>query len=126
MTEYKIKKGENRLDFEVIPYVRISDVSIVKEGDKIIANFKVTPTVDNNVRQVGLFGHPDFIVGNQYALDRATVDVNESFNGQTREYRLELGTGAFDAGEPCYFRVGAIVDVANSKYNYAPSVKLDL
>ena len=64
--------------------------------------------------------------GNQYALDRATVDVNESFNGQTREYRLELGTGAFDAGEPCYFRVGAIVDVANSKYNYAPSVKLDL
>lgn len=126
LTEYKIKKGENRLDFEVIPYVRISDVSIVKEGDKIIANFKVTPTVDNNVRQVGLFGHPDFIVGNQYALDRATVDVNESFNGQTREYRLELGTGAFDAGEPCYFRVGAIVDVANSKYNYAPSVKLDL
>ena len=106
--------------------MRISDVSIVKEGDKIIANFKVTPTVDNNVRQVGLFGHPDFIVGNQYALDRATVDVNESFNGQTREYRLELGTGAFDAGEPCYFRVGAIVDVANSKYNYAPSVKLDL
>ena len=126
LTDYKIKKGENRLDFEVIPYIRITDVSITRNGDKIVASFKVTPTVDNNVRQIGLFGHPDFIVGNQYALDRVTRDINESFNGQTREYTLELGTGAFSSGEPCYFRVGAIIDVANSKYNYAPAVTIDL
>ena len=59
---YEIKRGENRLDFEVQPYIRISNASIRKEGSEIVATFTVTPTVDSNVRAVGLFGHIDYIV----------------------------------------------------------------
>lgn len=121
---YKIKKGSNELNFEVTPYVRVTNVSITKDGDTVHATFTITPTVSNNVRQIGLFAHPDFIVGNNYAVARTTQDVNEAFNGESREFSLDLNTSSFTTGKPYYFRVGAIVDVANAKYNYAPSVKI--
>lgn len=126
LTDYQIKPGENKLDFKVQPYIRITDVSITKNGDKIVAKFKVTPTVDANVREIGLFGHADYIVGVQYALDRTVEAVNASFKGQTREFTLELGDNQFKKGTEYNFRVGAIIDVANSKYNYAPGVKLTI
>lgn len=126
IVDYKIKSGDNKLDFEVLPYIRVSDVTVQKSGDKIIAKFKITPTVDNNVREVGLFGHTDFIVGAQYAHDRATASVNQAFKGEAREFTLEMGTNQFKQGKEYYFRVGAIIDVPNSRYNYAPSVKLTI
>jgi len=126
LTDYQIKSGKNTLDFKVQPYIRITDVSIKKDGDKIVAKFKVTPTVDANVREIGLFGHIDYIVGVQYALDRKVEAVNTSFKGQTREFTLELGDNQFKKGTEYNFRVGAIIDVPNSKYNYAPGVKLTI
>lgn len=36
---YEIKRGENRLDFEVQPYIRISNASIRKEGSEIRGDF---------------------------------------------------------------------------------------
>lgn len=123
LTDYQIKSGDNKLDFKVLPYIRVSEVSIQKVNDKVVAKFKITPTVDNQVREVGLFGHTDYIVGAQFAHDRAVVGVHQSFKGETREYTLELGESQFKKGKEYHFRVGAIIDVPNSKYNYAPSVK---
>lgn len=124
LVDYRIKSGANKLDFEVLPYIRVTNVTIQKEGNKIVAKFKITPTVDNNVREVGLFGHTDFIVGAQYAHDRATIAVNEAFKGEAREFTLEMSDNQFKKGNEYYFRVGAIIDVPNSRYNYAPSVKI--
>ena len=126
LTDYQIKSGANKLDFKALPYLRVSDVTIKKEGDKIVAKFKITPTVDNNVREVGLFGHTDFVVGVQYSHDRTTKSVNEAFKGTAREFTLELGENQFKKGKEYYFRVGAIIDVPNSRYNYAPSVKVTI
>ncbi len=126
LTDYRIKSGANKLDFKVLPYIRVSDVTIQKVGDKIVAKFKITPTVDNNVREVGLFGHTDFIAGAQYAHDRATASVNEAFKGVAREFTLEMSDNQFKKGKEYYFRVGAIIDVPNSRYNYAPSLKLTI
>ena len=123
---YEIKRGENRLDFEVQSYIRISNASIRKEGSEIVATFTVTPTVDSNVRAVGLFGHIDYIVGDNYAHARATQNVNESFKDTGRVFTLRMDASPFKAGQAYYFRVGAVVDVANAKYNYAPSVRLTI
>lgn len=123
---YEIKRGENRLDFEVQPYIRISDASIRKEGTEIVATFTVTPTVDNNVRAVGLFGHIDYIVGESYAHARTVQNVNESFKDAGRVFTLRMNAAPFKSGQAYYFRVGAVIDVANSKYNYAPSVRLTI
>lgn len=126
IVRHKIKKGENRLDFKVTPYVRIKDAVIKKEGDKVVATFKITPAVDHQVRNVALFAHPDFVVGDSYKDHIVTQDIRESFNGETREYRLEMSLNNFVKGKPWYFRVGSVVDTANSKYNYAPAVKIEL
>lgn len=123
---YKIREGENKLDFNVQPYIRITNVSITKSGNEIIATFTITPTVTNKVKQIGLFGHIDRVVGNPYALQRKTQDINAASKDVSATYTLKLNTDGFKAKQEYYFRVGALIDVPNAKYNYAPSVKLTL
>ncbi|GHT61971.1 hypothetical protein AGMMS50239_14110 [Bacteroidia bacterium] len=123
---YEIKKGANTLDFTVQPYIRVSNVSVVKSGDEIVATFTITPTVTNNVKQIGLFGHIDRIAGNQFALQRKTQDINAASKDIPTTYTLRLSAAGFKSGQEYYFRVGGIIDVANAKYNYAPSVRLKI
>ncbi len=124
LKSYEIKKGENVLNFTVQPYIRISNVSITKSGSEIVATFTVTPTVASNVKQIGLFGHIDPIAGNQFALQKKTQDINAASKDTPVTYTLKLATSGFKAGQEYYFRVGGLIDVANAKYNYAPSIKI--
>lgn len=124
LKSYQIKKGANTLDFSVQPYIRVSNVSIAKSGDEIVATFTITPTVENNVKQIGLFGHIDRIAGNQFALQRKTQDINAASKDTPVTYTLKLSTSGFKSGQEYYFRVGGIIDVPNAKYNYAPSIKI--
>lgn len=126
LTAYPIRPGENRLDFEVLPYVRISNVSISRDGEDILAVFTVTPTVDNKVKEVALFGHIDRVVGAPFVMDSQKQSVGDSFKGESREFTLRLKASKFKTGESYYFRVGAIVDAPNSKYNYAPAKRLKI
>lgn len=52
--------------------------------------------------------------------------MNESFKDTGRVFTLRMDASPFKAGQAYYFRVGAVVDVANAKYNYAPSVRLTI
>lgn len=123
---YEIHPGSNRLDFKVQPYIRISGTKIFREGDEVVATFSVTPTVDDPVVEVALFGHIDRVVGAPFVKASTKQDVNESFKDQSREYTLRLEASKFDSGEVYYFRVGAIVNAANAKYNYAPAIRLKI
>ncbi|MEG2061509.1 MAG: DUF3823 domain-containing protein [Alistipes sp.] len=123
---YNIRSGENCLDFKVQPFVRISKVKIAHNSNEIVATFTVTPTVKAQVSKVALFGHIDRVVGQPYALDSKLQDVNEAFQGESRNFTLRLDTKKFKKGEAYYFRVGAIVNEVNAKYNYAPSVRLTM
>lgn len=123
---YSILPGENRLDFEVLPYVRISKVKITRDDGDILAVFTVTPTVDNKVKEVALFGHIDRVVGAPFVMASKKQSVDESFKGEGREYTLRLEASKFKSGEAYYFRVGAVVDAPNSKYNYAPAKRLTI
>lgn len=126
ISNFKVKKGENKFDFKVVPYIRFSDVSIKVEDTKVVANFKITPAVDADVLEVGLYGHLDYIVGDRYKRGSKVVGVNESFNGQTREYTLELDLTNFTEADQYWFRVGAKANMPNSKHNYAPAVRLKI
>ena len=83
---------------------------------------------DNTYKEYALprNGHIDYIVGDNYAHARATQNVNESFKDTGRVFTLRMDASPFKAGQAYYFRVGAVVDVANAKYNYAPSVRLTI
>ena len=108
------------------PYIRISNASIRKEGSEIVATFTVTPTVDSNVRAVGLFGHIDYIVGDNYAHARATQNVNESFKDTGRVVYAADGRFAVQGRTGLLLPCRRRGDVANAKYNYAPSVRLTI
>lgn len=121
-------EGETKLDFVVTPYLRINDATIEKNGSKIIASFKLEQNVDNNVRTIGLYGHPNPIAGQpirtvatELAID-SLVDPNETF---TLEIDIDANT-SLEEGEEYFFRVGALIDVPEAKFNYASPVRVNI
>lgn len=122
-------EGKTTLDFMVVPYIRVKDATIVKSGSKIIATFKLQQNVDNNVSRIGLYAHPNPIVGEpirtvatEMAIN-AVVDPNQVF---TLEIDLAANSSSLVAGNQYFFRVGALIDVGEAKFNYAPAVRLGI
>lgn len=122
-------EGQTTLDFIVTPYIRVNDVSIVKSGSKIIATFKLQQNVSNKVRTIGLYGHPNSIAGQpirtvatEMAIN-AVVDPNQVF---TLQIDLPSNSSRLEAGNQYFFRVGALIDMGEAKFNYAPAVRLSI
>lgn len=119
--------GDTRHDFEVQPYIRVRNVEIQKEENKIVATFNLEQTVTNPVRRIGLFAHEQVNVGEPLNLVSSVVNVNAVTNDVTR-YRLEINLDAHSSqlqnGKEYYFRVGALIDAPEAKYNYAPAVRI--
>jgi hypothetical protein len=122
--------GQTRLDFRVTPYIRVKDAQVTKTGNIIKATFKLEQTSVNNVLKVGLYAHLDPHVGETMQLAKqelnvnAVVDVNQVFTVQ-----LDMTSDADlfnNAGKTLYFRIGALIDVPEAKYNYAPAVTIKL
>jgi len=128
-----IKPGVNAYDFTVQPYIRIQDVSIQKVGTEIIATFKINPTVNVNVKEINLYVHFNPSVGFNINYGKLTVTQNVgSIVPVGTPFTLRLNLSSPDAistlksGEQYYFRVGALIDVAQAKRNYAPAVKIQI
>jgi hypothetical protein len=122
-------EGKTTLDFIVTPYIRVNDVSIVKSGSKIIATFKLEQNVDNNISRIGLYGHPNPIAGQPIRTVatemsvNAVVDPNDTF---TLEIDIPANSANLETGHQYFFRVGALIDVPEAKFNYAPTVRLGI
>lgn len=122
-------KGQTTLDFKVTPYIRIKDVSIVKNGTKVTATFKLQQNVINNVQKIGLYAHSDSRVGEPMRLVAAEQQINAVTNPAT-VYTLEIdlpsNSTQLKPGNDYYFRVGALIGVGGSKPNYAAAVKISI
>jgi hypothetical protein len=122
--------GQTQLDFRVTPYIRVKEAEIKKTGDIIKATFKLEQTSVSNVLKVGLYAHRDPHVGETMQLAKmelnvnAVVDPNQVF---TIELDMFSDTDLFNNdGKTLYFRIGALIDVPEAKYNYAPAVSIKL
>ena len=119
--------GQTTLDFHVTPYIRIKDVQIIKQDNIIKATFRMEQTSVSNVLKVGLYAHPDPNVGEPMHIARKEVNVNAVADpGQV--YVIELDTFSdpdLQSGN-FFFRIGALIDVPEAKYNYAPAVTIQL
>ena len=119
--------GQTTLDFHVTPYIRIKDVQIIKQDNIIKATFRMEQTSVSNVLKVGLYAHPDPNVGEPMHIARKEVNVNAVADpGQV--YTIELDTFSdpdLQSGN-FFFRIGALIDVPEAKYNYAPAVTIQL
>ncbi len=122
-------KGEANLDFRVLPYIRIKESSIVRNGNKIVATFKVQQNVANNISKLGLYVHSDPNVGEPFRLIavenniNAVVDPNQVF---TLELDISTNSSTLITGKHYFFRIGALIDVGEAKLNYAPIVKITI
>ena len=140
--EIVVNKGENTRDFQVTPYIRVKNVNIRKEGDQIVATFKLqagNPAVRlNNIR---LFFSTDMYVGEPYTrLPLGGLGFLQSFSptiaiDENTEYRLTIDlTNAQNKSymkyqQNYYFRVGALASVSGVgtiRYNYAPYTAINL
>ncbi len=122
--------GQVILDFRVTPYIRIKDAQIEKDGDIITATFKLEQTSVSNVLKVGLYAHRDPHVGETMQLAKEELNVNAVVD-PNHVYTIEMDMFS-DAdlfnneGKIFYFRIGAVIDVPEAKFNYAPAVTIEL
>ncbi len=135
--DVKIKKGENRLDFTVTPYIRVVNPSIVKENGKIVAKFRLEAGKSEvRLNSVQLFAFSDMWVGNsvKYSLSGGTDKQsfeNIAINSST-EYTLTIdlaeNKNSFKyTGKNYYFRIGALASVSGVgtvRHNYSPLVAI--
>ena len=128
---FEIKKGSNKLDFEVVPYIRVKDASIVKNGNIVTATFKLEQTTTQNVSRIGLYVHPNINVGQPMKLVFVEQTLNRVINPtETFTITLDMAAGSNTSwntlrpGEQYYFRIGALSSATSAKYNYAPPVRL--
>ena len=118
--DFKLNKGENKVDFTVTPYCRIDNVSISVSGNKIIATCKVSSDLPeatvNNVGEVRLCCYQDRFVGNgknNCRSDAGSIKTNiDPKGGQTVTLEIDKTNGAnsyeFQYDRPHYVRVAAL------------------
>lgn len=121
-------KGDTEYNFEVIPFLRIKGVSIFKNGNKVRAMFKIEQTGYDNVLKVGLYAGSDKSVGATVFQSGIEQPVG-SLVGPEQSFIIELdilNNAQLKKGKTYYFRVGAVIDAPEAKFNYAPAVELAL
>lgn len=121
--------GKTVLDFKVVPYIRIKDASITKVGTKVVATFKLQQNLINNIKKIGLYAHNNPNVGEPMRQAAAEQELN-AISDPNQTYTIELDLPAninqLKPGSQYYFRIGALIDAPEAKFNYVQSVRLTI
>ena len=136
---FEIKPGENKLDFEVEPYLRIKNPKITYDATakKVIATFNVEAGRSTvTIKQIRLYAFSDMYVGENVKFviaGNSLTNFSPSKVVDNTTYSLEIDLAAnanlFPTGRDYFFRVGALGDVTGVgtvRHNFAPYVKITL
>lgn len=128
----KIGSGENKIDFNVVPYIRVKNVNITRNTgtNKIEASFTLEAGKPNvKLAQIGLYAFSDMYVGEiinkvktVQTFSAATIDPAVTYT-----LTIDAANSYFVAGRDYFFRVGAkasLAGVGTIRSNYAPYVKI--
>lgn len=122
-------QGDTQIDFHVLPYIRVKNVQIDQQGDKIVASFNLQQTVPQRTSKIGLYVHREENVGEPLNIVSTESIINTVVDEAT-VYTLEIDLTAHASqlrpGHSYYFRVGALMTAPEAKLNYAPAVRLTL
>ena len=143
-----VNPGENKIDFTVVPYIRIKNLSITYDaaGKKINASFTLQGGRKSvKVSGVKLYAYTDMYVGENVkkTLVTGTGKPSQTLSGAAQTidpatvYTLSIDLAAnqgtdkngFGVHRDYYFRVGAMAvqaGVGTIRYNYAPYVVIPL
>ena len=126
--DVKISSG-TVLDFTVTPYLRIIDPQIVYANGKVTATFKIDQTGPSNVRRIGLFAHPNPVVGQPVQMFSVETNLNRDVTPDevfTLEIDVQANSSVFGREKDFFFRIGAVANASESKYNYYPAQRITL
>lgn len=124
-------EGQTELNLTVIPYIRILNPSITKIDNTITATFSLEQTLFGNVSKIGLYAGADASVGEPVRLVESEQNINNSvFPLTTQEvYTLTINVDSeidLRTGNLYFFRIGALYDAPNARFNYATAVGIQL
>lgn len=134
---YRFNKGDNKLNFRVIPNIRIREASVKKEADAVVASFKLQYGHSvGKAAKTALFVQTDQNPCNSFNLAHIEAnieadDVNFANNDRNADkvYTLTLHLNSDEgkklkAGQKYFFRIGALPkdlgEGIQPKYNYSP------
>lgn len=126
--EIKVK-GHTVLNFTVQPYIRIKNAKIEKQGNKIVATFNLEQTTEDKVKKIGLYVHPEPAVGEflrQVAVEKTLDAVTQADTLYTLEIDIDANSSTLKTGQSYYFRIGALVNVAEKKSNYIEAIRITI
>ena len=140
---YRFNKGENRLDFRVIPNIRIKESVVKKENNAIVATFKLQYGHSiGQVEKIALFAQSDKNPSNSFNLAHVDVNIesdNVNFENNSENVNkvftliLDLNSDEgkkLKAGQKYFFRIGALPqklgEGIQAKYNYSQVFEIQL
>jgi len=121
-------KGDTEYNIYTTPYIKLldTDIQFLETDGLVVATFRLK--TDEKVKTVRLFCDPNPNVGlgmNTAGDNSCLINVGQTVDEATT-ITLKMSTLYMDDGNDFYFRVGALADVSEAKYNYAPAVKLHI
>ena len=120
--------GDTEYILHTTPYARLLDpqIEFVDTKGMVVATCRVKS--DEKIKNVRLFcsENPNVSLGINEAGDNACqVGVN-GYLGEDQVITLKMDTQYMTSGKDFYFRLGALVDVNEARYNYSPAVRLHI
>lgn len=135
-----INEGENQLDWEVVPYVRIIDPKVEYTGGKFVATFKCAfgdASKANKIVNARLLCYPDTFVGvycnycsqDPGATSKDVVVDGKTVNTLTIDPTLSVNQTEFKYdGKYHYFRIAVCAEGngynTGRHYNYCQTIKI--
>lgn len=141
---HRFHEGENKLDFRVIPNIRIKEASVKKGDDNAItATFKLQyGHSTGKVEKIALFAQSDKNPSNSFNLAHVEANIEEDdvdFENNSRNadkvFTLTLDLNSDEgkklkAGQKYFFRIGALPknlgEGIQAKYNYSSVFEVQL
>lgn len=127
--EQEVKIGENtKLDFHVVPYIRVKNVSLSQEGNNITATFQLEQTTSDAVKKIGLYVSDQPIVGQPARIADVEKDISKQVE-DNEVFKLVINTARssnLKSGESYYFRIGAVSSFTGARFNYAPMQRINI
>lgn len=121
-------KNETKLDFLVLPFLRIKNPQIYKSANKIKATFNIEQTSIDKVQKIGLYVDPEPSVGEYKRVFAKEIPIGMQVDSsELLTIEIDLNTvSELKSGKSYYFRIGALLNVPEAKSNYAKAVKIQI
>ena len=118
-------EGDTEHTFTSLPYIRVKDLELELSADstKVTATFTLEQTGSEIVKTLLFVADKNPNVGLIMRTISTGKNVNKVVDPST-VYKLTLRIKKLEKGQQYFFRMGALIDVPEAKYNWSEAIRL--